>query len=104
LAEKGGTMLLRKTVCLLVVVFLLPILSCTRLDTPPEGEILGTEKLPALSSIPLDWGKLVSVTTIPIYQGMFQLWFQDESGKVRIVGYDERSRQLAPEAVVVPRK
>ena len=97
-------MLLRKTICLLVVVFLLPILSCTRLDTPPEGEILGTEKLPALSSIPPEWGKLVSVSTTPIYEGFFQLWFQDENGKIRMVAYSARNGRLTPNAVVIPRK
>ena len=68
LAEKGGTMLHRKTIWLLVVVFLLPILSCTRLEAPapPQGVPLSTEKLPALTSIPLE----------PELEKPFGNWFQ----------------------------
>ena len=99
-------MLQRKTIWLLVVVFLLTILSCTRLEAPapPQGVPLSTEKLPALTSIPLEWGKLVSVTTTPIYEGFFQLWFQDENGKVRMVPFDIQNNRLISDAVVVPRK
>jgi hypothetical protein len=91
-----------------MVVFLFPIISCTRLDEAqpkPKGTVsLGTEKLPALDSIPSEWGKLVSVSTTPIYAGWFQLWFQDENGKVRMVAFDIQNRALKPDAIVVPRK
>ena len=99
-------MLHRKAICLLVVVFLFPIISCTRLDKgPPKGTVsLGTEKLPALDSIPLEWGKLVSVSATPIYNGILQLWFQDENGKVRMVPFDIQNNRLISDAVVVPRK
>ena len=99
-------MLHRKAICLLVVVFLFPIISCTRLgEAPTKGTVsLATEKLPALDSIPLEWGKLVSVSTTPIFEGILQLWFQDENGKVRMVAFDIRNRRLIPDAVVVPRK
>jgi hypothetical protein len=80
------------------------ILSCTRIEAPPQGVSLGTEKLPGLDSIPLEWGKLVSVSTTPIYQGTFQLWFQEENGRIRMVPYTPRGRYLTPNAVVIPRK
>ena len=99
-------MLHRKAICLLVLVFLFPIISCTRLDeAPPKGTVsLGIEKLPVLDSIPLEWGKLVSVSTTPIYDGYVQLWFQDENGKVRMVPFDIRNNRLVGIGVVVPRK
>lgn len=97
-------MLHRKTICLIVVVFLLSVLSCTRLDAPPKGVPLGTEKLSDLKSIPLEWGKLVSVSTSPVYEGTFQLWFQDDSGKIRVVSFTVKDRCLFPDVVVVPRK
>ena len=100
-------MLHRKAICLLVVVFLFPIISCTRLkdESPPKGMVLlGREKLPALDSVPLEWGKLVSVSTTPIFEGILQLWFQDENGKVRMVAIDIANRSLMPNAIVVPRK
>jgi len=99
-------MLHRKAICLLVVVLLFPIISCTRLDeAPPKGTVsLGTEKLPALDSVPLEWGKLVSVSATPIYGDILQLWFQDENGKIRMVPFNIRNRCLVDNAVVVPRK
>ena len=99
-------MLHRIGICLLVVVFLFPIISCTRISEAPDQKAvrLGAEKLPALDSIPLEWGKLVSVSTTPIYQGVFQLWFQDENGKIRIVAFDIKNRCLIPDAAVIPRK
>ena len=99
-------MLYRKVICLLVVVFLFPIVSCTRISEAPSpiAVQIGTEKLPALDSIPSDWGKLVSVTTPPSNQNFFQLWFQDENGKIRIAAYDIKNRNLYPDALVIPRK
>ena len=99
-------MLHRKAICLLVLVFLFSTISCTRLDEgPPKGMVLlGTEKLPALDSIPLEWGKLVSVSATPMYDGILQLWFQDENGKVRMVPFDIRNGRLVSQALVIPRK
>src|SRR4030042_4235682 len=94
-------MLYRKTICLLVIVLLLSILSCTRLEVAPKGGPVGTEKLPTLDSIPLEWGKLVSVSAHASYEGYFQLWFQDENGKIRMVRFSLKERSLVPEAVVV---
>ena len=88
---------------LLVVVFLFSGLSCTRVETPSKGGPVGTEKLPDLNSIPLEWGKLVSVSTASAYEGV-QLWFQDENGKIRMVALSLKDRCLIPNAVVVPRK
>ena len=34
---------------------------------------------------------------------LFQLWFQDEEGNVRLVVYDNTTRQLRPEARIIRR-
>jgi len=96
----------RKVICLLMVVFLFPIISCTRISEAPSQKAvqLGTEILPALDSIPLEWGKLVSVTTTQKYRDFFQLWFQDENGKIRVAGFDIENRSLIPNVTVIPRK
>lgn len=99
--------MLRQTgILLLVVVLLLPALSCTKLsDRPaPKGVVVGSEKLPALDSIPPEWGKLVSATSNAAYPGWFQLWFEDESGTVRMVMFNLRTRQLDTNAMLLPRK
>ena len=90
----------------LVVVFLLPALSCSKLPEKPtqEGVTVGSEQLPALDSIPADWGKLVSVTTNPAYPGWFQLWFEDETNTVRMAAFNFRTKQLDPDAMVLPRR
>ena len=91
---------------LLVVVLLLPALSCTRLPEKPaqEGVMVGSEQLPALDSIPPAWGKLVSVTTNPAFPGWFQLWFEDESSTVRMVAFNLRTKQFDSNVIVLPRR
>ncbi|MFA4948299.1 MAG: hypothetical protein WC674_07315 [Candidatus Krumholzibacteriia bacterium] len=90
----------------LVVVLLLPAFSCARLPEKPaqEGVTVGSEQLPALNSIPAEWGKLVSVTTNPAYPGWFQLWFEDETNTVRMATFNFRTKQLDPDAMVLPRR
>jgi len=96
----------RKVIWLLVVAFLFPIISCTRISEAPNQKAvqLAAEKLPALDSITLEWGKLVSVTTTARYQDLYQLWFQDENGKIRVAGFDIKDSCLIPVATVIPRK
>ncbi len=38
-----------------------------------------------LSDLPASYGKLVSVTSGPLYPGWYQLWFEDSMGTIRIV-------------------
>ena len=90
----------------LVVVLLLPALSCSKLPEKPAttGVMVGAEQLPTPDSIPPEWGKLVSVTTNPAYPGWFQLWFEDETNTVRMAAFNFRTRQLDPDAIVLPRR
>jgi len=97
----------RKTgLWVLVVVLLLTTLSCARLPESPaqKGVMVGAAQLPASDSIPSEWGKLVSVTSNPAYPGWFQLWFQDETGTVRMVAFNLQTKQLDSNAVVLARK
>ena len=97
----------RKTaICLFVVVLLVPALSCTRMPekAAPVGPVLATEQLPAPDAIPAAWGKLVSVTTNPAYPNWFQLWFEDETGTVRMAAYNHRTGQFDTKATVFARR
>jgi hypothetical protein len=91
---------------LLVVVFLLPALSCARLPEKPAqaGAAAASEQMPAPDSIPAEWGRLVSVTTNPAYPGWFQLWFEDEASTVRMAAFNFRTKQFDPDAIMLPRK
>jgi hypothetical protein len=96
----------RTCICLLVAGLVLPAFSCSRLpEKPPStGVMLGSEQLPAPDSIPPEWGRLVSVTTNPAYPGWFQLWFEDETNTVRMAAFNFRTKQLDPNAIVLPRR
>lgn len=96
----------RIVIWFIVVLSLVFVLSCARLEEEQvsESPSLGTQPLPAPDSVPLEWGKMVSVTTTPVYREWFQLWFQDESGQVRIVAYNVVTRQLHPNCRLIPRK
>lgn len=91
---------------LFVVMLLVPAFSCTKMQDKSAlpGPVLTNEQLPALDSIPTQWGKLVSVTTNPAYPGWFQLWFEDETSTVRMVAFNHKTSKLDPKVVVIPRK
>ncbi len=78
---------------LLAVVLLAP--ACTPISSSssaPGG--LPSEKLPAIDSIPADWGNLVAVTTTPAYPDLAQLWLQDREGKIRLVVFNLSTAEL----------
>jgi hypothetical protein len=84
---------------------LFTLFSCTPI---PEPELSGeksnpTEILPVAGSIPAEWGDLVAVTVNPTFPIQYQLWFQDEQGAVRLVVFDNRSKQLLTESRLFPR-
>jgi hypothetical protein len=101
-------MLARAGTCLGVLAVLL-LLSCTKVSTVlPEGEgYIPTEALKDLTSIPPEWGNLVSVTKTTTSENItqdVQLWFQDKEGNVRVVTFDVRTNQLTPKALLFRRK
>ena len=82
-----------------LLVLLVPIVSCTRL---PEGGPLAVQQLPSTDSVPLEWGRLVAVSPRTL-GATSQLWFEDDSGQIRLVVYDEGTRQLSTHATIIPR-
>jgi hypothetical protein len=98
-------MMVRSGIWFLLAVLLLSALSCARLPEKPaeSGAALSYEQLPAPDSIPAAWGKLVSVTSNPSFPSWLQLWFEDETGTVRMAAFDFRTKKLDPNAVVIPR-
>jgi len=90
---------------LALVALLFFVAACTPMPKPDfAGEksvaIVG---LPIDGSIPSEWGDLVAVTVNPTFAYQYQLWFQDEQGNVRLVVFDNRSKQLLSEARLFPR-
>jgi hypothetical protein len=86
----------------ILLALLLP-LACTRLPKfAPEAEGgTPTDALKDSTSVPPEWGTLVSVTSMTTPDNSvqyFQLWFQDKDGTVRVVSYDPRTNHLMPKA------
>ena len=61
------------------------------------------ETLPKTSSVPAEWGRLIAVTEVTSTTNTSLLWFQDDSGVVRLVGFDRDRRQLWPQAANIRR-
>ena len=98
-------MLKRAGMCLLVMALVLFAISCTKLPgatTQEEGGI-AIEKLEDMTSIPLKFGKLISVNTIP-ERDLSQLWFQDDDGNVRMVVFNMNANRLWNHARLFPQK
>jgi len=79
-------------------------ISCTRLGESGSAEQkLVMEELTETGSIPLKWGKLVSVSSVPGVANWVQLWFQDEEGIIRMVPYSIGDNSLSGQARVIRR-
>ena len=97
-------MLVRLGKCLMFLSLAALPLSCTEMPewaATGEGGV-GVEELPYEDAIPLDWGQLVSVTLID-ENNRHQLWFQDEEGTIRMVGYNLRTNEFQPDIRAFPR-
>jgi hypothetical protein len=71
--------------------------------TPGEGGVVAAENLPSTDVVPAAWGPLVAATPLP-GTTTTGLWFQDDSGTVRLVGFDHQTQQLWTQAGVLRRR
>lgn len=94
----------RFLVCLVVFAVLIFSVSCTRLGEPGPGEQnLALQELTQPDSIPANWGKLVSVSSIPAAGKWVQLWFQNDEGIIRVVTYNVGDNYLSSQARIIHR-
>jgi len=92
--------------CLVVMVLVLLPFSCTKIPEwagPGQGKV-AIETVALKDSIPLEWGNLVSVTMTTQAGYLFQLWFQDEQGNIRMVLYQMRTNNLMDQVRFIARK
>lgn len=95
---------MRKLVLLSLVALLLAS-SCAKLpekSTEEQGDIAYV-RLVAKDSIPAAWGRLVTVSNSADFGHVFQMWFEDEAGAVRVVFYNIRSNSFQSEGRLFPR-
>jgi len=101
-------MVLRKITYIFLSGILFLSLACAKLPEKKAPSIengnLVVDTLPDASSIPSEWGALISVCPIGEYATLAQLWFQDENGTIRIVPYNVTTNKFSPKIVVIPRK
>lgn len=97
-------MLVRIGMCIVVLTLTVPGMSCTKIqewETPGEGVV---EELKDTETIPSQWGNLIAVTNLPAFKYQFQLWLQDEDGRVRLVNYSLSRNRLLSTVRVINRK
>ena len=79
-------------------------LSCTKLpEAGTPGRMAVQDLPPSLAVVPLEWGSLVAASPMAGANAS-ALWFQDDSGTVRLVAYDHETLQLWPQAKVIRRR
>ncbi len=99
-------MLSRIGISLILVILIFLSLSCTKIEQPAargRGDLV-FKALPSPDSIPLEYGNLVSVSSVAGYQYWVQLWFQDENGILRMVRYRIKGNNFAKNFHLIPRK
>ena len=78
-----------------LVMTALLVASCARTSNPTvvAGGIPG-EDLASRSTLPAEWGELVSVSSAAAYPELVQLWFRGGDGTVRYTVVSLRSHQV----------
>ena len=80
-------------VCAIMTSFIALLLSCEKLpETQTNSE--GTIKMEVAQlgdAIPLEWGNIITVSSVGQFPGWVQVWFQDKDGAVYMVPYNVAS-------------
>ncbi len=79
--------------------------SCAKLPEKPaplRGDVAYVQMV-AKDAIPADWGHLVAVSNSADSGHVFQLWFEDEAGAVRVAFYDVRANVFQSDGRLIPR-
>jgi hypothetical protein len=94
----------RLGMCVFLSTALLFAASCTKYGEPGPGEQkFAVERLPQPNVVPASWGKLVATSSNASAENWIQLWFQDDGGNIRMVGYNARDRFLSLDGVLIRR-
>lgn len=97
-------MTIRIGICLLLTALLF-VSACEKLpdkSTVDRGDI-AFEEMVTKDMIPAEWGRLVAVSNSSDFAHIFQLWFEDEEGAVRVAFYNLRSNEFQAEGRLIPR-
>ena len=95
---------MRKTLLFLFVglILILGFASCTKVHQA-RWTYLDQTKLTTLEAVPLEYGQLKAVTVMQDNPEWSEMWFQDDSGTIRIVPVNWFTNQTVKEPLVIPR-
>ena len=90
---------------LLLAALVLSAVACKQLPgtTALEGSRDRMEPMPYTDAVPADWGPLIFVTS-DAEAPSSTMWFQDDSGSIRLVGFHHANRQLLDSIIVIHRR
>ncbi|MCK5033036.1 MAG: hypothetical protein KAS18_05360 [Calditrichia bacterium] len=88
---------------LILLFFLTGIALVLYLKEMPDPGKLEKLQLTDLTGIPLEYGKLINVTTHAAYEGWSQLWFEDENNIIRMVRVQFHMNRIHERVLVIPR-
>jgi len=95
---------MKKYFFIFMLLFFFAFTSCeSRIKELPEPGKLEKIQLTDLSGIPLEYGKLINVTTHAAYEGWSQLWFEDENNIIRMVRVQFHTNRIHERVLVIPR-
>ena len=95
---------MKKYFFVLILLFSFIIISCeSRIKEMPDPGKLEKLQLTDLTGIPLEYGKLINVTTHAAYEGWSQLWFEDENNIIRMVRVQFHMNRIHERVLVIPR-
>lgn len=97
-------MTIRVVTCLALAALLL-LSGCEKL-AEKEVEVRGDiafVPMEVKDKIPASWGRLVSVSNSSDFGHIFQLWFEDAEGSIRVAFYNVRSNEFQTEGRLIPR-
>ena len=91
----------------MTAVLLLAVLgSCAPL---PGSDVDESAELPMIQledgyTIPAEWGSLAAVSNSSKFPDVFQLWFENETGEIHLVVFDNKSRTLLTTSRTIVRR
>ena len=97
---------MRKIFLILIIfsVFLV-VWSCQKVaQEADEMGKLERVKLSAVDAVPLEFGKLINVTSLSEYPRIMQMWFEDSAGTIRVVRVSMQLNKIYEEALIIPRQ
>ncbi len=80
------------------IILCLFIMSCQRVTSKPAGS-----ELVNLSNLPASYGNLIAVTSVPAYRDWVQMWFQDNTGTIRIIRVSFDDNQMLTDVRTITR-